>query len=53
MVIKIGGKHTNKTQFLAINYYGTNQSPVVCDNFNPGMDPLLESLLSSSMRQAA
>ena len=36
VVIKIGGKNKNidKTQNLASNY-GTNQAPVVCENFIP------------------
>ena len=41
-------QNTNKTQLFAINY-GTFQSLVVCENFNPKMDPLI----SSSMRQAS
>ena len=41
-------QNTNKTQLFAINY-GTFQSLVVCENFNPKMDPLI----SSSMQQAS
>jgi hypothetical protein len=41
-------KNTNKTQLLSSNY-GTFRSLVVCENFNPKMDPLL----SSSMQQAS
>ncbi len=40
-------QNTNKILLLASNY-GTFQSLVVCENFNPKTDPLL----SSSMRQA-
>ncbi len=40
-------QNINKTQPLASSY-GTIQSLVVCENFNPTTDPLL----SSSMRQA-
>ncbi len=39
--------NTKKTQLLPSNY-GTFRSLVVCENFNPKMDPVL----SSSMRQA-
>jgi len=40
--------HTSKTQLLPSNY-GTFRSLVVCENFNPKMDPLL----SSSMQRAS
>ncbi len=35
-------QNTNKTQLLASNY-GTFRSVVVCENFNPKMDPLESS----------
>ncbi len=41
-------QNTNKTHLLASNY-GTFQSLVVCDNFNPKTD----TQLSSSMQQAS
>ncbi len=40
--------NTNKTQLLPCNY-GTFRALVVCENFNPKMDPVLSSL----MRQAS
>ncbi len=37
-------QNTNKTQLLASNY-GTFRSLVVCESFNPKMDPILSSLM--------
>ncbi len=42
-------QNTNKTQLLASNY-SAFWSLVVCENFNPKMDPLLSSLMQRELR---